>query len=74
MDKLTDEQAEALVSYIKWCKERKVEWRQRLSTDWMRAGSDWSGPYHLLHQIRNRLGPRWLVDVQVYEPVAECPT
>lgn len=72
MDKLTQEQADALIAYRAWCKERGVEWRRRLAADWMRAGSEWSGPYHLLHQIRNQQGPSWLVDVQIHEVEPDC--
>ena len=72
MDKLTREQMEALVAYRAWCKGRGVEWRRQLADDWMRAGTDWDGPYHLLHQIRNQQGPSWLVDVQIYEVEPDC--
>ena len=53
----TQEQLEALRAYAEWAGR---DWKQRLALDWMRAGSEWDGPYHLLHQVRNRLGPAWL--------------
>jgi hypothetical protein len=60
MDEITKEQADALKAYAAWCKSRGMAWKDRLFDDWMRAGSDWHGPYHLLHQVRNRRGPSWL--------------
>lgn len=54
---LTPEQAQALQDYATWA---GPDWKDRLYTDWMRAGSDWPGPYNLLHQIRNNFGPSWL--------------
>jgi len=65
MDELTEEQAEALTDYIAWCNRHNKDWKQTLYTDWMRAGSDWRGEYSYLHQIRNRLGPKWLAKVEV---------
>ena len=40
-------------------------WKESLSGDWLRSGTDVDAlrdRYHLLQQIRNRLGPRWLAD------------
>jgi hypothetical protein len=51
------EQYAALVWYAE---ENGRDWRRKLCDDWMRAGSNWRGPYHLLHQIRNALGSSWL--------------
>ena len=47
----------ALRDYAGWAGDN---WKSELSHDWMRAGSEWSGPYELLHQLRNTLGPSWL--------------
>lgn len=63
MEKLTREQAQALKDYRQWCLSMGKDWKTRLSLDWQRAGSTWHGPYALLHQIRNRLGPSWLAKV-----------
>lgn len=57
---LTAEQFQALKSYAE---NEGEDWKMRLSIDWMRAGTDkWHAKetYHLLHQVRNRLGPKWL--------------
>jgi hypothetical protein len=57
------EQQDALFGYAEWCKERGKDWKAELGLDWLSAGSTWDGPYHLLHQIRNKLGPDWLHQV-----------
>lgn len=65
----TPEQVKALEQYAL---DHGDEWKCRLHADWTRAGSSWSGPYHLLQRIWDRLGrtsaARWLVD---YEPFAD---
>ena len=53
----TSEQLEALKGYAAWAGD---EWKRSLSTDWMRAGSRWSGSWGLLQQLRNSHGPAWL--------------
>lgn len=57
MSDVTPEQAQALRDYAEWA---GTKWKDKLSTDWMRGGSNWHGPYNLLHQVRNRQGPSWL--------------
>lgn len=56
------EQLEALKQYAAWAGSR---WKASLRTDWFRAGSLWDGPYHLLHQLRNNLGPSWLAQFKL---------
>jgi len=58
----TDEQLAALGAYAAWAGD---DWKYRLTSDWVRAGSEWDGPYHLLHQLRNTLGPTWLARVSL---------
>jgi hypothetical protein len=58
--KPTSEQLAALQAYAQWAGEG---WKQRLSLDWMRAGSDWPEArerWHFLQQLRNDFGPSWL--------------
>lgn len=59
---LTPEQQSALLDYAAWA---GPSWKDKLTSDWMRAGTDWSGPYHLLHQIRNNFGPSWLSTLEL---------
>ena len=42
-------------------------WKLKLTTDWMRAGSDFPGDYALLQQLRNTFGPRWLSELDMEE-------
>jgi hypothetical protein len=60
----TAEQMAALTAYAAWAGDG---WKDRLASDWMRAGSEWDGPYHLLHQLRNNCGPSWLREVTTNE-------
>jgi hypothetical protein len=57
---LSPEELEALEKYKKAVGRN---WKQRLSDDWMQARSDEVDPgtYAILHRLRNRLGPSWLV-------------
>mgnify|MGYP004450879351 FL=1 len=55
--KLSPEKIQALTEYATWAGKG---WKDRLVTDWMRAGSRFRGEYHILHQIRNTHGPSWL--------------
>ena len=55
------EQLDALKQYAAWAGD---DWKAELRGDWMRAGSHWDGPYHLLQQIRNSLGPAWLAQFE----------
>lgn len=67
--KLTDEQYQALKTYAEW---QGPEWKQDLSFDWMRAGTDkWHSKetYHLLQQVRNRFGPKWLASFEFSEEI-----
>jgi hypothetical protein len=43
-----------------YAKDHGKTWKKNLSDDWMVAGSRWDGPYYLLQQVRNTLGPAWL--------------
>lgn len=52
-----EEQRQALETYAEWA---GAGWKERLASDWFRAGSRWSGPYYLLQQLRNSHGPSWL--------------
>lgn len=51
------DQLKALKAYAKWAGK---DWKKKLSRDWMRSGSEWDGPWHLMQQLRNQLGPKWL--------------
>jgi len=55
------EQLDALKQYAAWAGDN---WKSKLSRDWMRAGSEWDGPYPLLQQVRNSLGPAWLAQFE----------
>ena len=59
---ITPEQLDAVKAYAH---DHGISWKEELRYDWMRSGSHWSGPYHLLQQIRNLHGPRWLVDFRL---------
>ncbi len=59
---LTPEQLDAVKAYAR---DYGTTWKDSLRSDWMRSGSKWIGPYHLLQQIRNQHGPRWLVDFKL---------
>ena len=61
-DNLTPEQLDAVKAYAE---DHGIGWKESLRSDWMNSGSKWSGPYHLLQQIRNQHGPRWLVDFRL---------
>jgi hypothetical protein len=61
LDKLTAEQRQAVIDYAK---AHGDDWQRKLRRDWMRAGSSWDGPYHLLQQVRNSHGPSWLAKVR----------
>ena len=54
---LTQEQQDALQQYAN---AHGRGWKSRLNADWARGGSNWPGPYHLLHRVRNSHGPSWL--------------
>lgn len=58
-DPINAEQQSAIDQYAI---DHGADWKLHLETDWARCGSRWSGPYHLLHQLRNSHGPKWLVD------------
>ena len=53
----TTEQLAELAKYAAWAGRT---WKRELVGDWMRAGSDFPGDYHLQHQLRNQQGPSWL--------------
>lgn len=59
---LTSEQLDAVKAYAQ---DHGTGWKESLRSDWMGSGSHWGGPYHLLQQIRNLHGPRWLVDFRL---------
>ena len=64
-DDLNMEQLIALRDYADWAGK---DWKDKLLSDWMRAGSDWpeaSERYHLLQQIRNQHGPSWLEAIKL---------
>ena len=69
-DDITPEQRQALIDYaddVIRCRsgmgpDWPTDWVQSLLIDWSRAGSRWTGPDHLLHQLRNQRGPRWLIE------------
>ncbi len=67
---LTKDQLLALRDYANWAGK---DWKQNLSADWLRAGSDWPGSrYPLLQQVRNQLGPKWLDTFELREPRYLC--
>jgi hypothetical protein len=44
------------------------DWKSSLSSDWMRAGTtvyELRDRYHLLQQVRNQHGPKWLATFEV---------
>lgn len=53
----TIEQLDAIRQYANWA---GGDWKERLASDWMRSGSEWSGEWAHLQQLRNTLGPAWL--------------
>ena len=57
--RLPRETMRAVIDYAAWA---GPGWKARLLADWQRAGSDWRGSYHVLHQLRNAQwgGPKWL--------------
>jgi len=59
---LTPEQLDAVKAYAH---DHGTGWKESLTVDWMRGGSTWTGPYHLLQQVRNQHGPRWLADFRL---------
>jgi hypothetical protein len=65
-DDITPEQRQAIIDYAAWKMSSRCDggcdWVSSLLVDWNRAGSRWTGPYHLLHQLRNQRGPRWLIE------------
>lgn len=57
-DTPTAEQLEAIKAFAK---KHGRSWKQELNDAWM-DGSDAQEPNgHLLRQVRNNLGPRWLI-------------
>jgi hypothetical protein len=56
---LQPEVLQALAEYATWAGKG---WKDRLVTDWMRAGSRFPGDYSILHCVRNAPwgGPEWL--------------
>ena len=47
-------------------------WKKRLLLDWMRAGTavyELRDRYHLLQQVRNSFGPKWLARFDLNDPV-----
>jgi hypothetical protein len=61
---ITATQLEALQQYAVWAGPM---WKRKLSTDWMRGGSRWPGPWAPLQQLRNELGPKWLANYELPE-------
>lgn len=59
---LTPEQLDAVKAYAD---DHGTRWKESLLSDWMCSGSLWSGPYHLLQQVRNQHGTRWLADFRL---------
>lgn len=63
-----EEQLAALATYAERAGD---DWKTRLSSDWMRAGSTTVdiSTYSLLHQVRNNFGPSWLhkFDLEPYK-------
>ena len=58
----TAEQVAALAAYAAWAGD---DWKDRLASDWMRAGSEWDGEWAHLQQLRNNFGPSWLREVNI---------
>lgn len=60
---------EAQLAAVRSYAENEGEgWKAKLRIDWDRAGTDkWHAreTYHLLQQLRNNFGPRWLA---TFEP------
>lgn len=70
----TEPNAEQMDAVIQYAESRGANWKDDLHTDWMRSGSTWSGPYHLLQQVRNQHGPKWLAafDLGVFKKSIGC--
>ncbi len=67
--KLSNEQQEAIFLYAT---EKGNNWKEQLSSDWMRAAYNWNHPdkSHLLQQVRNEFGPSWLTDTCVPDTIS----
>lgn len=58
------DQASAVLGFAE---EHGRNWKSALSTCWMRASYEGREDGHLLQQVRNQLGPSWLIRVTLAE-------
>jgi hypothetical protein len=71
LNKITGPQLQALLAYAR---DHGRDWKARLSQDWMRAGSPWSGPWAPLQQLRNQQGPFFndTATTEIYTQLPDC--
>lgn len=62
-DDLTPEQCERLIGFRIYCGMRGLPWKEELSHLWATGQDEGQRDGHLLRQIRNRLGPAWLINL-----------
>jgi len=62
--KISQDHIDALHQYAKWAGRN---WKSMLREDWMRSGSNYPGEWAYLQQLRNRIGPTGLGNLNLTE-------